>query len=170
MKKAYKNFGFSYGQVTVCDKSVGLDGLAWKPAHVEQGYSRGTYAVSFCTLIQFGLADLSVFIGPYNANSRYERVISVPFQVYSGAVDVFSPDDFETVSDLNLDIGQYRLTCAQYISSSPEAVADDEGEEVIDFYFEFLDLPLEKSEIIVRDAALSLSDNLLETVDVVGEL
>ena len=68
-----------------------------------------------------------------------------------------------------MPIGEYRLTCAQYISSSQEAVENDEGEEVIDLYFEALDKPLEKSEILVADETLNPPAVLLETADVAGE-
>lgn len=169
MEMFFEKVYFSYRQLLVYDRAISLPGCAWTPTHSAQGFARRDSVLCFNTLMAFGTARLGIYYFPYIEKSYYDRVISVPFGVVSGEIEIAAPDDCAPYRKIEMPIGEYRLTCAQYISSSQEAVENDEGEEVIDLYFEALDKPLEKSEILVADETLNPPAVLLETADVAGE-
>lgn len=62
---------------------------------------------------------------------------------------------------IQLPVGSYRLTVCQ--------TQLDEGEELIDIYFEYLPKPQRLSKILVQDDGLVPPPRLIETANVAGE-
>jgi hypothetical protein len=149
---------FSYSQFFVFDKSIKMPGCAWTEGHSEQGFARREKNVAFGTPLEFGHAEVSVYLGRYKGNDDHERVIEVPIEVSSGEVVIGGPEEFENKHVLKLSKGHYRLVAAQTVT------ADDR--EAIDLYFEKLTEPLTKSRIIIADDSLDPPDTLIETAEV----
>jgi hypothetical protein len=143
----------------VFDRTVALPGCAWTKEHADQGFARRDRCVCFGTLLEFGEADVTVYLGPYEPRQMYMRVIAVPIDLPSGEVAIEGPED-EVGSQhfVRLNSGHYQLTAAQ--------VVIDEDRERIDLYFEKLAEPGPRSRIIVADDALTPPEVLVETAEV----
>ncbi len=149
---------FSYGQFFVYDFSVTAPGCLWTDAHNAQGFARRDSAVSFGTLLEFGYADVRYRLGSFQPNDAYERVIAVPFLVCTGKVIVDGPEEINIQRNFELPTGNYRVFCGQRLVGHKE--------ERIDLFFERLDEPLGKSEVVVADAMLDPPLELVETAEV----
>ena len=79
---------FSYSQFFVYDSAVKGPGCLWTDAQVREGFARRESAISFGTLLEFGFADVAFRRGPFQPSEAYERVIAVPFVVFTGKVMV----------------------------------------------------------------------------------
>jgi Competence protein J (ComJ) len=151
---------FSYGQFGVIDRDSDLHGLYWEERHNSQGFARRDSIACFRTLAVHGYTDVSVALGPYEPAANYDRVISVPFHVRSGIVAVEGPEEVNLVKrNVELAPGNYRLTAAQ------QYAAAEGREETIDLYFERVDEPLKRSEVLLADEELNPVYPLLETAD-----
>lgn len=155
---------FSYQQIIVSD-AMERAGLDWTDAHTSQGFARRESNASFKTILESGLGEVQVFSARPECWDAYERVIGVPFRACSGRITVDGPDAPGDEVRLTVPVGDYRLYCAQRVT-----VDDDlHGEECIDLFLEQLERPAERSEILVRDAALVPPSVLLENAKVAGE-
>ena len=155
---------FSYSQCMILDCRVEDPTCAWIDDHVAQGFARRDSVVCLSTLYEFGEAEIRVHLGPYEANEAHSRVIAVPFKVVSGAVAVKGPEEFAVDRHFEVTPGNYRLVMAQ----AALIVEDEEGgEELIELFFEPVDVAPSRSEILVCDEALNPPDVLIETADVV---
>lgn len=151
---------FSYSQFMVYDQCVRLPGCAWTDKHTAQGFARRESSVCFNTPLEFGLADVSVFLAAYQKQKNYDRVIAVPFLVQSGKVIVDGPEELDVDRTIALRLGNYRLTVAQCLLA--------EDKEAVDVFFEAVECPLARSEILLADEALDPPTPLIETADVAG--
>ena len=152
---------FSYSQFMVYDQSVKLPGCAWANAHTAQGFARRGSTANFNTLLEFGYADVGVIQGAFAPQKEYSRVIAVPFLITSGKVIVEGPEETEPERNIALPQGNYRLVAAQIITGGEE--------EVIDLFFESVSQVLERSSILVADAALAPPEILIESASIAGE-
>lgn len=152
---------FSYNQFMVYDNSVQLPGCDWTDQHTAQGFARRNSTVNFATLIESGYADVSVFIGAYQASTPYDRSIIVPFLVTSGQIIVEGPEEAISERNFSLPPGNYRLVASQRVTANES--------EAIDLCFELLTKPLERSTILTADNALNPPTPLVETSAVAGE-
>lgn len=145
----------------VYDQSVQLPSCDWTDAHFDQGFARRESAASFRTLEDFGRADVRVMCGPYSPHASYRRVISTPFLIETGRVVIGGPEETLEERSLQLPAGSYRLTVCQSLV----------GEELqeIDLYFERLQRPLTRSEVLVQDEGLTPPATLVETARIAGE-
>ena len=150
---------FSYSQFFVYDASVQMPACEWTKEHSDQGFARREGTVAFGTRLEYGKAEVRVYVCSYQPRDDHERVIAVPFVVVSGQVIVDGPEEMESGRDRNVALppGSYRLVVAQRV------VGDEE--EVIDLFFEPLAKPLERSEIIKADDGLDPPDPLIETAE-----
>ena len=144
----------------VYDQTEQLPGCDWTEEHTAQGFARRESTVCFGTLLEFGHADVSVMVGSYQAQSDYERVISVPFRSVSGKVTVEGPEEFEVNRAFEMPCGDYKLTAAQAIVG--------EDEERIDLFFEPVFAPINGSAILVADEMLKPQEALIETAGRAG--
>ena len=151
---------FSYSQFMVYDQSEQLPGCDWTDEHSAQGFARRESTVCFGTPLEFGHADVTVNVAPYQPREEYARVISVPFLNSSGVITVEGPEEMDVDRIVELPPGNYRLTAAQIITG------DDE--EVIDLFFELLSTPLKQSAVLVADEMLNPSKSLIETAGIAG--
>ena len=138
-----------------------LPGCAWTEEHSAQGFARRESTVNFRTLLEFGYADVAISQSAYESQQEYNCVIAVPFLVTSGKVVVEGPEEINTERILVLPFGNYRLVAAQRVRG------DDE--EAIDLFFELLANPLDRSAVLIADAALNPPTTLVETSEVAGE-
>src|ERR1700730_11814975 len=99
---------FSYNGFVVFDKDVELPGCDWSDDHVAQGFARRESTVCFGTLLEFGLAEVSVTLDGYAPRGDYERVIAVPFLVTSGTVVIEGPEEMDTGRHVVVPPGNYR--------------------------------------------------------------
>jgi len=158
-KPAELTIYFAYSQFMVSDRAVALPGCAWTQVHTNQGFARRDSCTCLRTLLEFGVADVTVYMGPYAPRRTYQRAIAVPIELASGEVVIEGPEDDVTNRQfVSLPSGHYRLTAAQRVV--------DEGREKIDLYFEKLAEPSLSSRIIVADDALTPPEVLIETADV----
>jgi hypothetical protein len=137
---------FSYWQFVVFDasetESPPLD------LTFDQGFSRLTHAAAFRTIIQDGTADLSVILG--KPMGQYDRVISVPIHVISGAVLIEGPEEVGETTPIQIAVGWYRVIASQRIANS-----DNENQQGIDEEVTIGFVPCEPDEeprILVQDA------------------
>lgn len=156
----------SYSQAMIFDSSVKLPGLDWTDVHFAQGFARRESSVSVRTLIEFGKCHVTTLLGPpvgppVGPLEKYERVVAVPFLSPSGKVLVEGPEESETERIAVIAPGHYRLVLAQ-------ARVDEESEE-LHLFFEKLERPLERSELIRADSDLAPPIHLLESAEVAGE-
>ncbi len=79
---------FSYGQFMVYDDSVTLPGCVWQDHHVRQGFARRESVVCFGTILDFGKANVHVWLLPFTKRNEHQRVIAVPFFSPQGKVFV----------------------------------------------------------------------------------
>jgi hypothetical protein len=159
---------FSYGQFQVHDHGVQLPGLSWTKDHYNQGFIRRESNVALATMLQYGHANIAIFIGSYEANQKYERVIAIPFFVATGSVHTDGPE-CENEETLQISQGHYSLVAAQYVQQEEDDCTgnkDCPGEEVIHIFFEPVSAPLQKSEILIADATLHPPSPLIETGDI----
>ncbi len=119
---------FSYSQFLVYDAGVKSPGSYWTEDHCAQGFARRESTVSFATILEFGHADVSCARTAFQHDEEYDRVISVPFVVFTGKVIVEGPEELRTGRAVDLQVGNYRVIAAQRI------VGDEK--EVIDLFFE----------------------------------
>ena len=103
---------FAYYQFMVFDEDIRLPASVPTDVHFNQGFARRESTVTYRTLIQFGLADLTVGRGPYVPRQPYIRVISVPFLVTSGNVLVEGPEENGNGCLIRIPPAHYRLTAA----------------------------------------------------------
>jgi len=149
---------FSYSQFLVFDTSrAARPGLDWTQEHFNQGFARQEDNVSFRTLLEFGHAELSIHLGPYEPRGEHERVIEVPLEVPSGEVVIAGPEEFEDTRTLKMPPGHYRLVAAQ--------TALDEDRQVVDLFFEKVNEQLSRSRLILADRELRPSGELLESAE-----
>lgn len=156
---------YAYHQFSVYDDSLRAIGCDWTNEYVAQGFARRESVVSFATILDVGHADVTVGT-VYQPRDEYERVIAVPFLVVSGPVVIKGPEESLAKPALTLPPGFYRLVAAQRVT----LVRDDGfGDEQVDLFFEAQDGPVERSAILVADAALDPPFPLRETVGISGE-
>jgi hypothetical protein len=137
---------FSSGQIVIVDDDAELAGQ-WTERHLAQGFIRGAGHVGLRTLPGEGELLVRAFSSPYAPLAEDARVIAVPLRVTSGRVRV-GEQLVEVVP------GEYRLvTCQRFF----------DGEQDLDLFFERVDLPRQRSEILVADRELSPERPLLET-------
>lgn len=137
---------FSAGQIMIFDPEAELAGQ-WTERHLNQGFLRSDGHVSLRTLPGSGELLVRAFCSPYVPLVEDARVIAVPFRVTSGKVGIG-----EQVIDVAA--GTYRLvTCQRFF----------DGDEDLDLFFERVDLPRQRSEILVADRELQPELPLLET-------
>jgi len=82
----------------------------------------------------------------------------VPFVVSTGRVIVDGPEEIKIGRAIELPVGNYQIVAAQRV------LGDDE--ELIDLFVDKLEEPLRNSKIIVADAMLNPSAQLVETAEV----
>lgn len=145
---------FSYGQFLVYDQSVAAPGCLWTEQHTAQGFARRESTVCFRTLLDLGYAEVVYQLDAFMSDSSYERVIAVPFFVSTGKVVVDGPEENSVSRLVEIANGRYRLTAAQRVAGEREH---------IELFFEKLELPLRKSQVVVADKELQVPDELLET-------
>lgn len=157
---------FGYGQFIVRDKSIWNTAFLWTEDHMKQGFARIESVASFSTMLNYGEADLRVFLTGYKHNASYERVIAVPFLSVSGEIFVEGPEEAALTEPHRIMPGAYRLVSAQRVIS--EDVQDFvQGYEAIDVFFEkTMELGL-TSAVVLADAQLSPPDQLLEFAEVI---
>ncbi len=143
---------YSSGQIMIFDASVELAG-DWTERHLAQGFIRGDGHVALRTLPEAGHVLVRAFSSSYVPLAEDARVIAVPFRVTSGTVDVMAPDE-RAPHELQLAPGEYRLVMCQRFF---------DGDEDLDLFFERVDLPRQRSEILVADRELQPELPLLET-------
>ena len=149
---------FSYSQLQVFDSSVKLPGVSWTDGHFKQGFARQAQNVSFGTRLEFGHAEVAVYLAPYKKKDAHERAIEVPFEVISGEVVIGGPEEYPNKHFVKLPNGHYRLVAAQQVT--------DEDREVVELFMEKVVEPLTHSRVIVADEELDPPDPLIETVEV----
>jgi Competence protein J (ComJ) len=149
---------FSYNQFMIYDSSEEQPGCEWTDTHFNQGFARRSSIANFGTILEFGNAKLHVYAKPPNTLDQYNRVIVIPFVITSGKVNIEGPEEDSDCRSFNLNSGYYKLWCAQ-------SEQDDENEN-IDIFFEAVEVPMQKSEILIADDELSPPDSLLETSDI----
>ena len=149
-----KRVGVSFSQVQIYDRSAEIPACTWTSAHVAQGFVRRPSNASFITLIEAGYASVRAFQSSLPGDSRYERVICIPFYAPSGDLDIGAPDDWPHQNNFAIGPGYYRLCVAQNI------VSDEEQD--IDLFFEKLADPITHSTIVVCDINLNPPAVLLE--------
>jgi hypothetical protein len=149
---------FSYGQFMIYDKSIEFPGCSWTEQHASQGFARRSSSVCFSSILEFGEAEVTIFLRKYHPKKEYERAISVPFLVIDGAVLVDGPEEIGINRSFYLGPGNYQLTVAQFCIN--------ENTEIIDIFFEYKDRPIENSLILIADNQLSPVFPLLEIAEV----
>jgi hypothetical protein len=159
-----QNFAYSFGILFVIDAGVNLPRKGWSAAHSLQGFSRGPGCIQIATLTQYGLATLNLVLGRYLENSKYERVIEVPLEVNSGAIEVFTVDTADSSVKLVLEPGPYKIVVAQQLLEQEQDPEDGAGKELIEIYFEKLSHALDTSRILTCDDGLRPPSTLLETL------
>lgn len=143
---------YSSGQIMIFDASVELSG-EWTERHLAQGFIRGDGHVGLRTLPEAGHVLVRAFSSSYVPLAEDARVIAVPLRVTSGSVHVMAPDEPQP-HVLRLAPGEYRLvTCQRFF----------DGDEDLDLFFERVDLPRQRSELIVADRELQPELPLLES-------
>jgi hypothetical protein len=152
---------FSYNQFMIFDASERLPGCVWTDKHVAQGFARRESTVNVGTLLEFGQAAISMAIGQYLPQEKYERVIAVPFECTSGTICIEGPEETEVERSHGLSVGHYRLVIAQSITGSDN--------ELVDIYFEPRSTPTFLSEILVLDQMIDPPDQLVETAAIAGK-
>jgi hypothetical protein len=160
IKLLFPNLYFSYSQFMVYDQSVALPGCDWSEKHSAQGFARCESTVNFNTILDFGHAEVTIIVGPFQSNGEYERVIGVPFLVTSGTIIVDGPEEMEVERTFSLPSSNYWLVAAQRVLG--------EDQEKIDLFFEQVNKPVKCSRIIVADNLLNPQLPLLETAEVAG--
>lgn len=153
---------FSYNQFMVYDKTTEYPACAWTQGHYDQGFARRASTVCFGTLLEFGAARITAYLAsPPSRCDEYERVIAVPLSVPSGAVALEGPDKYPIERTFQIPEGRYRLTAAQ-------RRCEDEEREDVSLFFERIDGPIERSEILVADPGIKRKTDLLESADIPG--
>ena len=154
---------FSYSQFFVYDATIQMPACEWTKTHSDQGFARREGTVAFGTLLEYGTAIVRIAACHYEPSEDYDRVIEVPFSVVSGKVIIDGPEETETGRERNFMLapGNYRLVAAQRVTGDENLA--------IDLFFELLTKPLERSAVLVADAALNPPTALLETAAVAGE-
>jgi hypothetical protein len=152
---------YSYGQILIYDDGAGIVG-EWSERHFNQGFVRSDGHLSLRTLPESGSVLVRVFMSPYVAVQDDARVIAVPFRAISGAIHVIAPDRVNTKPPaIRLPPGEYRLvTCQRFFAGDGVM-----GDQDLDLFFERVDLPRQRSEILVADPGLRPELPLLETAD-----
>ena len=155
MNKPLYNFKiyFSYGQFIVYDISVSLPACDWSAEHTNQGFARQESNASFRTIENFGQANVSVYLNEFILKEEFQRVISVPFYSSTGKIKVEGPEEF-TNSIVIIQPGPYKLYAAQWVIN--------EENENIELFFQKLEIPATKSEIIKADEEIKPPAELLE--------
>ena len=150
---------YSYGQVMVIDGDAQMSGN-WTDRHYNQGFLRNERHLSLRTLGGSGHVLVRAYASHYLPLADDDRVIAVPFRVTSGEVRVMAPDDVLLAEHvLSLGAGDYRLvTCQRFFDDD-----DIKGDQDLDLFFERVDLPRQRSEILVADGELSPEMPLLES-------
>lgn len=157
---------FSHTSFGVYDEALRPQLFLGNEGHSRQGFERSETQVGFGALLEFGNALLTVYLGPYERKPEHQRTIAVPIHLASGRAHVSGgPDDLPGRA-LTLPAGHYRLVAAQHILAV-DLEPPQLDRMAIDLFFEKLDVPMEKSEILVADEPLANPPNpLLETVGV----
>lgn len=145
---------FSYGQFLVCDATVEGPELEWTDNHSAQGFARSDRQVCFATMIDAGVMDLAIYVGPFASDAQDERVIQVPFSTTSSKVTIGGLPGMHPVVTISLWKGDYRLVAAQHVLN--------EDSIAVSVYFERCDQPLLKSQILLADDRLTPPIPLLE--------
>jgi hypothetical protein len=149
---------FSYGQFLVYDCGVKAPGSLWTDAHSAQGFARRESTVSFGTLLEFGHADVFYCRGAFRHDGAHERVIAVPFSVFTGKIMVDGPEEVGIARTFGLPLGNYRIVAAQRLVGG--------GEELVELFAEKLDDALGESRVIIADDLLNPPVRLVETAEI----
>lgn len=158
---------FGYGQFIVTDAQISNCAFLWSEENMNQGFARQESVASFVTLEQFGVANLTVFLGSYPtvflggypSGKKHERVIAVPFNLVSGSLLIEGPEEAGLIEPLKVAKGAYRLVSAQTLLS---AANDEEPVLALDLYLEKKEKLPDSSTIIIQDKQLNPSFPLLE--------
>jgi hypothetical protein len=148
---------FAYRQFFVYDAALTSPACEWTTTHSKQGFARRDRAVAVGTLLEFGTAAVSVERTSPASVDAYERVIAVPLHVLSNSVAIDGPEETAGIRCIDVPQGHYRVTVAQ-------RVVNDVREE-IGVWLERLDVPMQRSEILIVDADLEPPTSLLETAN-----
>jgi hypothetical protein len=147
---------FSYSQFFLYDAGVKNPACNWTETHSRQGFVRRDGVIAVGTLLQFGTAKVTLAIGPPSYEA-YDRVLSVPLEIRSGAIAIDGPEEPPGIRKSQLVTGHYRATIGQkYLDDAQEEVA---------IWLEKIDVPIQRSELLVVDEALDPPTPLLETAD-----
>jgi hypothetical protein len=144
---------YAYNQFFIFDESSGRSIPLWTEQHSRQGFSRGLSAAAFITLDQWGIGHVKVHSTPFAAVTHFERLITVPFFAQSGRIAIQGPEDPPPML-FSIGKGHFRLWVGQYL------IKDEE--ECIEVYFQESAMPVEKSEIVIKDDYLQPGAELLE--------
>ena len=149
---------FSYGQFMVYDHSVSLPGCIWQDLHVNQGFARRESVVCFGTILDYGRANVHVWLQPFAKRKEHQRAISVPFFSPEGRVFLEGPEETVTDRYLDIEVGHYLVTAAQYVLNYQE--------EEIDLFFERVISPAAHSRILLADEQLNPPEELVEDAEI----
>jgi hypothetical protein len=106
-------------------------------------------------LTQDGTAAVRVFQGHPSLIEAYERVVSVPIELPSGALRLEGPEEYPIERSVVLKPGIFQLTVAQTINQH--------GQVCMDFFVEDVEEANPRSKVLKSDDCISASDELSET-------
>lgn len=145
---------FSYSQFFVYDAGLENPACEWTEEHSRQGFARRDGVVAVGTLTEFGTAKVGVTFDPPKPVS-YERVLAAPLEIRSGSIAIDGPEEASGTRQIRVGSGHYRVTIAQRCYS-------DTAEE-IQIWLEKVDVPIQRSELLVVDDMLDPPTPLVET-------
>jgi hypothetical protein len=144
---------YAYNQFSIFDESAGPCPVAWTEQHCRQGFCRSSSAAGFMTLDQWGIGHVKVRQVPFNDYSHLLRLIKVPFFAESGRIAIQGPEDPPPLL-FSVGTGHYLLWVGQSLIT--------DGEEEVEVYFESVNTPMERSDIVIKDELLEPDSALLE--------
>lgn len=154
-----ENFEYSFGSLFITLPKATFGRGSWTDLHARQGFSRGPGTIQLSTLTQFGSAKLTVHLQDYNEQSKFERVIEIPFEIPKGKLEIGSIERVDDPLVIEVEPGYYKVVVAQSLLAEDESGA---GRELIDIYLGKLEYPIIKSKILVCDAGLDPLEALVE--------
>lgn len=145
---------FSYSQFFLYDAGLKNPACEWTELHSRQGFARRDGVAAIGTLLEFGTAKVMLSLGRPEFEG-YERVVAVPLEVKSGAVAIDGPEETPGIRKHQVANGHYRATIGQRRS--------DDDQEEITVWLEKVDVPMQRSELLVVDDALDPPTPLVES-------
>jgi hypothetical protein len=157
---------FTHGHFLVYDTSVADPQCVWTKGHCQQGFARRESTACFSTVLDDGEASVVAYSGAFQDDSKYQRVVAVPFFTPGGRVIVSGVLEIYCARLVFVPQGHYLLHCGQWLPDN--AVEDEDDHQFIDLFFQKVDTPAVQSRIILADEALHPPDPLLEDADVMA--